>query len=49
LDKHTRENWKKIKDHLEAAGRTDNDYYKRAVAILKGGPDPADHPSFPAT
>lgn len=40
----TRENWRKIKDALEAAGKTDNWYYKRALAILAGKPDPLDVP-----
>jgi hypothetical protein len=46
---HERENWRKIKEALEAAGKTDNWYYKRAVAILAGAPDPlGDGPSIPA-
>lgn len=47
MDKQTRDNWQKIKEHLEAANKTDCQYYKRAVAILKGGPDPMEHPSLP--
>jgi len=42
MDPDTRENWRKIRDHLEAVGKTDNHYYRRAVAILQGGPDPFD-------
>lgn len=42
MDPDTRENWRKIRDHLEAVGKTDNHYYRRAVAILKGRPDPFD-------
>ena len=42
MDAHTRENWRKIRDTLEAAGKTDNHYYKRALAILAGKPDPLD-------
>lgn len=42
MDPDTRENWRKIRDHLEAVGKTDNHYYHRAVAILKGRPDPFD-------
>lgn len=42
MDRETRENWRKIKDALEAAGKTDNWYYKRALAILAGGRDPFD-------
>lgn len=40
LDQHTRENWRKIKDALEAAGKTDSYFYKRAISILKYGVDP---------
>jgi hypothetical protein len=40
LDQHTRENWRKVKEALEAAGKTDSYFYKRAVSILKYGVDP---------
>ncbi len=43
MDRHTRNNWRKIKIALEAAGKTDSLYYKRAVVICKGGKDPLDH------
>ena len=33
-------NWQKVKDALEAAGKTDSFFYKRAIAILAGEPDP---------
>jgi len=46
MDVETIENWKKIKNALEAANKTDCDYYKRAVAILKGQPDPWRPPSI---
>ncbi len=42
MDPDTRENWRRIRDHLEAAGKTDNHYYRRALAILAGKPDPFD-------
>jgi hypothetical protein len=42
MDQHTVENWRKIKDALEKAGKTDCMFYKRACAILKGMPDPLD-------
>lgn len=42
MDPQTRENWRRIRDHLEAAGKTDNHYYRRALAILAGMPDPFD-------
>lgn len=40
MDTHTMENWRKIKDALEKAGKTDCMFYVRACAILKGSPDP---------
>jgi hypothetical protein len=42
MDDQTRENWRKIRDALEAAGKTENHYYRRALAILAGRPDPFD-------
>ena len=33
------ENWKKIKDALEKAQKTDTFFYKRAVSIIKEGRD----------
>jgi hypothetical protein len=40
MDSHTYENWKKIKEALEKCGKTDCMFYKRAVIILAGKPDP---------
>jgi len=37
-------NWKLVMEALEAAGKTDNYYYRRAVVITKGGPDPLELP-----
>jgi hypothetical protein len=37
------ENWKKIKETMEASGKTDNMFYKRAIQILKTGKDPLDN------
>ena len=34
------ENWKKVKEALEKANKTDSYYYKRAVNIVAGKPDP---------
>ena len=34
------ENWAKIKAALEAAGKTDCMYYRRACSILSGQQDP---------
>ena len=40
-----RENWEKVKIALEEAGKTDCYFYKRAVAICKGGEDPLQYNS----
>ena len=40
MDSQELENWKKVKDALEAAGKTDSMFYKRAVAICAGKEDP---------
>jgi len=42
MDRHSFENWKRIKDALEKAEKTNCMFYKRAVAILSGRPDPLD-------
>lgn len=42
MDRDTLENWRKIRDHLERVGQTENHYYRRALAILAGKPDPFD-------
>ena len=42
MDQHTRDNWRRIKDALEAAGKTNTYYYKRALVILSGKADPFD-------
>ena len=34
------ENWRKVKQALEAAGKTDCYFYERAVSIIKTGRDP---------
>jgi hypothetical protein len=46
MDPETLENWRKIKAALEKAGKTDCDYYRRAVVILRGHPDPWRPPSI---
>jgi hypothetical protein len=46
MDAQTRENWRRVKEHLERTGKTDNQYYKRALAILAGYPDPFDRFNF---
>ena len=40
MSKDELENWEKIKEHFEAIQKTDNYYYKRAVAICNGKKDP---------
>ena len=40
MDQQTRDNWLKVKIALEAAGKTDSYFYKRAAAIIKTGVDP---------
>jgi len=40
MDKQEIENWKKVKEALEKADKTDCMFYKRAVAIIGGKPDP---------
>jgi hypothetical protein len=40
VDVKTRENWRKVKEALEQAGKTDNYMYSRAVAIVRTGSDP---------
>lgn len=42
MNDHTKENWQKVKDALEAAGKTDSMFYRRAVSILSTGHDPLD-------
>ena len=39
MEPHVRENWRKIKEALEAAGKTDCLFYKRAQHISGGGED----------
>ena len=40
MDKKTKEDWEKVKEELEKAGQTNTPFYKRAVAISMGLPDP---------
>jgi hypothetical protein len=42
MDEKTKENWKKIKAALEASGKTDCMFYRRAVSIVTTGHDPMD-------
>jgi hypothetical protein len=40
IDSRTFENWQRVKQALEKAGKTDCMFYRRAVAIVAGRPDP---------
>lgn len=40
MDSQEIENWKKVAKALEEAEKTDCYFYKRAIAIIAGKPDP---------
>jgi hypothetical protein len=40
MDEQTKQNWQKIKEALEASGKTDCLFYRRAVSIVNTGHDP---------
>ena len=40
MDRRTYENWVRVKQSLERAGKTDSLFYKRALLILAGKADP---------
>lgn len=40
MDEHSYQNWAKIKETFEKSGNTNNMFYRRACAIVKGGDDP---------
>jgi len=42
MDEQERKNWLKVKQALEAAGKTDCMFYTRACAISNGKTDPLD-------
>jgi len=42
MDEHSYNNWVKVKETFEASGNTDNFFYTRACAIVRGEPDPLD-------
>ena len=46
MDKQEKDNWQKVKDALEKAGKTDSMFYKRAVAITNDQPDPFENNSL---
>jgi len=47
MDAETLGNWRKIKATLEKANKTDCYFYKRAVAICRGGKDPFEDGTAP--
>ena len=42
MDKHTYDNWVRVKATFEESGNTENSFYKRACVIVSGEPDPLD-------
>ena len=40
MTKEERDNWQRIKDYMEAVGKTDSPFYSRACTIVAGGEDP---------
>ena len=42
MDKHTYDNWVRVKETFEESGNTENYFYTRACAIVRGEPDPLD-------
>ena len=42
MDKTSYENWVRVKESFEESGNTDNFFYTRASAIVRGAPDPLD-------
>jgi hypothetical protein len=40
MDDRTKQNWQRVKEALEAAGKTNCDFYRRAVSIINTGHDP---------
>ena len=40
MNKSSHENWVRVKEALEAAGKTDSFFYKRALYIVENKRDP---------
>jgi len=40
VDEEQIEKWRRVKEALEKAGKTESPFYKRALVILKSGVDP---------
>ena len=45
MDNETKENWLRIQTYMESLDKTDNMFYRRAVAINTGGSDPLVDPA----
>lgn len=45
MDKEQIEKWRKVKEALEQAGKTDSFFYKRALSVIKTGVDPEENSS----
>jgi hypothetical protein len=46
MDKEQIEKWRKVKEALEKAGKTDSFFYKRAVSVVTTGRDLDDPLNF---
>lgn len=46
MNKTEIENWGRVRSHMEEVGATDSMFYRRAVAISDGKPDPLDTLKF---
>ena len=46
MDNETKENWIRIQTYMESLDKTDNMFYRRAVAINTGGSDPLVDPAL---
>lgn len=44
VDEEQIEKWRKVKEALERANKTNSFIYKRAAAVVKSGKDPGDNP-----
>jgi len=40
MNEAERQNWVRVKEAMEKSGKTDNQFYIRAVEIARGGDDP---------
>ena len=47
MDEVQVDKWRKVKEALEKAGKTDSFFYKRALAVVMTGKDPGNTMPFP--